>query len=684
MLVFDELKKNEPHLRLVAMMLVAGLCLLLAGLWWVQVVSSREYQAHLDTQAYRTIRLPAVRGKILDREGRVLAENQPRYNLSLFLDDLHQPFDTAYGELLKSARAAQKQNIANAEKRLGRSLTKVERKQFAFKPEQLQALRGAARIRVAGGIVAQVSQKIGQPLAFAPVLFERHYAARLALPFPVLKNLDPTQIARFEENYTNRLGADLELQSVRSYPLGNTAAHLLGYLQRHDDSHEGEDPVFNYRIPDFKGAVGVEYGFDEELRGRAGAESLLVNSQGYRQSETVESQPEPGQNVVLTLDLDLQRAAEASLARNRGPDARAAVVVMDVRNGDVLAMASSPTIDPLYFTGGLSPEEMQREAARRADMTLRPEINRATQENYAPGSIFKVIVGLAALEAGLNPDKEYDVEADPEDPRHGMYDFGHIRKRDTAPPGKYNFLHAIERSSNSYFIQVGLQEAGADRIVALAEKFHLGESFDLPTRQETGGNLPSMERVHKHWSAGDTANICIGQGEVEVTPLQMAVVYSAIANGGTVYRPRLVSRIEPQDPASRETATNLPSAHVLDQIGVSARSLSILHYAMRGETEDKAEGTGKAAYVGPEMRICGKTGTAQVQDSANRTTEYNYWFASFAPYEHPRYAVVVMVQISGPMMAGGGGAMCAPIAHDIYEKILGKEKSAARIIQAAR
>ncbi len=680
MLVFDELKKNEPHLRLVAMMLVAGLCLLLAGLWWVQVVSSREYQAHLDTQAYRTIRLPAVRGKILDREGRVLAENQPRYNLSLFLDDLHQPFDTAYGELLKSARAAQKQNIANAEKRLGRSLTKAERKQFAFKPEQLQALREAARIRVAGGIVAQVSQKIGQPLAFDPVLFERHYAARLALPFPVLKNLDPTQIARFEENYTNRLGADLELQSVRSYPLGNTAAHLLGYLQRHDDSHEGEDPVFNYRIPDFKGAVGVEYGFDEELRGRAGAESLLVNSQGYRQSETIESQPEPGQNVVLTLDLDLQRAAEASLARNRGPDARAAVVVMDVRNGDVLALASSPTIDPLYFTGGLSPEEKQREAARRADVTLRPEINRATQENYAPGSIFKVIVGLAALEAGLNPEKIYEVEADPTRSGKGCVYVGRRKIDDTAPPGEYNFKRALERSSNSYFIQVGLQTR-VDRIVALAEKFFLGEDLDLPTRQETGGNLPSSERIHHRWSDGDTANLCIGQGEVEVTPLQMAVVYSAIANGGTVYWPRLVSRIEPQDPASRETATNLPSGLVRGRIGVSARSLNILHNAMLAETED-AEGTGKAAVV-PGLRICGKTGTAQVQDSANKLTGYNYWFASFAPFEHPHYAVVVMVQVDLPA-SGSGGLTCAPIAHDIYETILGKEKSAGGKTLATR
>jgi penicillin-binding protein 2 len=680
MLVFDELKKNEPHLRLVAVGLVAGLCILLAGLWWVQVVSSREYQEHLTTQAYRTIRLPAVRGKILDREGRVLAENQPRYNLSLYLDDLHQPFDAAYGEFLKSARSAQKQNIDRAEKKLDRSLTKAERKRFAFTPEQLQALREAARVRVADAVVAQVSQKIGQPLTLDPVVFNRHYAARLALPFPVLKNLDAAQIARFEENFSGTLGADLELQSVRSYPLGDTAAHLLGYLQRHDDSQEGEDAVFNYRIPDFSGAVGVECGFDDQLRGRAGAESLLVNSQGYRQSETVESQPEPGQNVVLTIDLDLQRAAEESIASHHVPgalaaDARAAVVVMDVHNGDVLAMASSPTINPLFFNGGLPPDEMQREAARRADVKLRPEINRATQENYAPGSIFKVVVGLAALEAGLNPEKFYTVQADPTRPGKGCVYIGRRKIDDTAPPGEYNFKRAVERSSNSYFIQIG-SDAGADRIVALAEKFHLGENFDLPTRQETSGNMPSEDRIREGWSAGDTANLCIGQGEVSVTPLQMAVVYSAIANGGTVFWPRLVSRIEPQDPMSHDVATNLPSALVCDHIGVSGRSLRILHNAMLAETED-VEGTGKAAVV-PGLRICGKTGTAQVEDEHNRVVDHTTWFASFAPYENPKYAVVVMVE-SGI----SGGDSCAPIAHDIYETILEKEKSGAGKILAA-
>jgi penicillin-binding protein 2 len=672
MLVFDELKKNEPQLRLVAVVLAAGFCILLAGLWWVQVVSVREYQEHLTTQQFRTIRLPAVRGKILDREGRLLAENRPRYNLSLYLDDLHQQFDAAYGELLKSARAAQKQRIAAAEKKLGRSLNKTERKEFALKTEYLTRLRELARDRVANSIVAQVGAKMAQPVSLDFAQFNRHYATRLALPFPVVKNLDANQLARFAENVTNGLGADLDLQSVRHYPLGSTAAHLLGYLTRDDSSYEGEESFFSYRLPDYRGVVGVEAGFDAQLRGRAGAESVLVNNLGYRQSENLWSQPEPGQNLVLTIDLDLQRAAEMSLLNHQHADARAAVVVMDVRNGDVLALASSPTVNPNDFIEGFTPQN----AARLADPKLRPQINRATQENYAPGSIFKVIVGLAALEAGLNPEKFFEVQADPTRPGRGCVYVGKRKIDDTAPPGEYNFKLALERSSNSYFIQIGLEPGMIERIATLAEKFQLGEKCSLPTRQETAGNMPSLDRIHEGWSEGDTANVCIGQGEVAVTPLQMAVVYSAIANGGTVYWPRLVSRIEPQDPSSHDAVTNFPAGLVRDRIGVSGRSLRILHNAMVAETED-TEGTGQAAKV-PGLRICGKTGTAQVTDEHNRVVDHTTWFASFAPYEKPRYAVIVMVE-SGT----SGGGTCAPIAHDVYETILEKERTSAGKFLAA-
>ncbi|HKW28679.1 MAG TPA: penicillin-binding transpeptidase domain-containing protein [Verrucomicrobiae bacterium] len=646
MLIFDELKKNDPQLRLVAMVLASGLAVLLAGLWWVQIVSAREYENHLETQSYRTVRIPAVRGKILDRNGRVLAENHPQYNLGLYLDDLRKQFDAAYGQSLARMRTVQQQRIAAEEKKLGHPLTKVERRQFALTPEQREQLHEQARFRVASDVVRQVSERLGQPLQLNAAVFDRHYEARRALPYPLLTNLDSTQIARFEEQYTGTLGLNLDLQPVRIYPFGKTAGHLLGCLQRDDSSKQGEDAYFNYYLPDYRGMVGIEAGCDAELRGRAGTEAVLVNNLGYRQSVNILSPSEPGQNVVLTLDMDIEEAATQSLERQQGADVRAAVVVMDVRTGDVLAMVSSPSIDPDYAAN---------DPAYLADPKLRPQINRATQENYAPGSIFKPIVGLAALEAGLDPNAIVD--------NPGYVYVGRRHITDLAPPGQYNFRRAIIFSSNTYFITVGLR-AGIEHLVRMAEKFHFGERTGLPTRQETPGIFPTLKQVSSaDWHDGDSANICIGQGEMAVTPMQMAVAYAAIANGGTILWPRLVERIEPQDPASGEAVINYPTAVVRDHLGVNARNLKILRDAMLAETQ---EGTGQAAQV-PGLQICGKTGTAQVMNSRNQEIDRTTWFASFAPYENPRYAVVVMME--GRTF---WGATCAAIAHDIYGEIVKK------------
>jgi penicillin-binding protein 2 len=671
MLVFDELKKNDPQLRLVAMMLAAGLCVLIAGLWWVQVVSSHIYQEHLDTQSSRTVRMPAARGKILDREGRVLAENQPSYNLSLFLGDLQKKFSDAYDQLHKQAVAAQKKGIAAREKQLGHSLSKAERKQFAFTTAQLEQLRSQARFAVANNITAQVSQKLQQPITLDQKNFERACMNSPYVPYPIVKNAGVTDIARFEEQFSGGAGVDLDLQSVRDYPDGTTAAHLLGYVLRDDSSAEGENSFFDYRLPDYGGKVGIEAGFDSQLRGQAGEESLVINSRGYRQSENILDQPEPGHNVMLTVDLDIQRAAENAIAAHQGADARAAVVVMDVRSGDVLAMVSSPAINPVF---------MSNSAAYLNDPKLQPQMNRATYGSFLPGSIFKPIVGLAALENGLDPNEELYNPPNPRNPLHGHAEVGKRIIDDPQPPGDYDFRRAIERSSNFYFITVGMR-TGIEKIIRLGEKFHFGERENLPTFQDGHGLFPTLEQVNRSdWYPGRSANICFGQGEVNVTPMQIAVAYSAIANGGKILWPRLVERIEPQDPASGEVATNFPSGIVRDKIGVSARSLKILREAMLSETEDP-EGSGRAAVVGPEMRICGKTGTAQRENEHNQVVGWNYWFASFAPYENPKYAVIVMVQSEA---SGSGGIVCAPIAHDIYEAILKKENSTApRILAAA-
>ena len=352
---------------------------------------------------------------------------------------------------------------------------------------------------------------------------------------------------------------------------------------------------------------------------------------------------------MLTLDLRIQQAAEQAMRGRLGAQARAAVVVMDVRNGDVLALASSPAYDPNQFI----PQINREDYARLNDPQTRPQVNRATQENYAPGSIFKVVVGLACLEAGLNH------KAVLSNPGH-IY-IGRRYIHDMAPPGNYDFHRALLKSSNTYFISNGLR-CGITNIVALGRRFHLGERTDLPTRQETAGIFPSLKTVSTGWSAGDTANICIGQGPMDVTPLQMAVMTSALANGGKVFWPRLVERIESQDPTAPEPPVVKEKARVRDELGVRARNLEILREAMLADTEDP-EGTGRAAAV-PGLRICAKTGTAQVTDEGNHVVGHNLWFISYAPYEKPRYAVVVMAE-----GAGTGGGTCAPVARDIYAVI---------------
>jgi penicillin-binding protein 2 len=657
MLILDQLKRNDPQLRLLTVAALAGLSLLLAGLWWVQVVRSRAYQSNFESQSQRTVRVPAIRGKILDRNGEVLAENQPSYNVSLYLEDLRSSFDDVYDDAYAKLKRARSAAVAAEEKRLGRELTRAERKSFAVTVVQKNELRQAARYTVASNVISQIGVRMNQPVAVSPLQFNRHHATRLALPYPVLNNLDPAQVARFEENVAGQVEADLEILTTRNYPGQTTAAHVLGYLRRDDRSVAGEEAYYSYRLPDYGGVVGVEGYFDSQLHGRAGAKTVLVNNLGYRRSESFWDEPQPGRDLVLTLDLRLQKVAENALARRVVPPKNAgAVVVMDVNTGDILAMASSPSFDPNDFAQGISGDKYRR----IQEMTA--EKNRATQENYAPGSIFKTIVGLACLESGLNPETE-------------IYNPGHIyigRRyiNDLAPAGDYDLRRAIVRSSNTYFITNGLR-AGIQSIANLGKRLHLGERCDIPTWQDASGNFPSLKRVSSGWTDGDTANICIGQGEIAVTPLQMAVMTAALANGGKVLWPRLVDRIEPQDPLSGEPPTGFESGRVRDNLGVSARNMKILHEAMLAETEDP-EGTGKAAVV-PGLRICGKTGTAQVTDPLNRVVGHTTWFVSFAPYEKPKYAVVVMVE-----NGQSGGGTCAPVAHEIYAAIQKLDSAAGK------
>jgi penicillin-binding protein 2 len=667
MLVVDELKKNDPTLRLVALMVAAGLFILFIGLWWVQVVKTREYQGHQEAQAYRTVRLPAIRGKILDRERRVLADNHARYNLCLYFDDLNDQFRKEYDQI----RPVKITIVSPPFWKFWSHTKTLQTNRVRLKASEVDALAAQARANVVTRAVGELGRELEEPLTLDLKKFKRSYEEERAMPFPIRENLDENQIAKFQERYIGGLGAQIVLEPEREYPNGTIAAHVLGETVRETEGQSlaDEESFYNYRLPDYVGKTGIEGKYNNELHGHPGVAAVLVNNKGYRISEDVETPPQVGADVTLTVDLDLQQAAEDALTKaiidkkKSGDEVNGAVVVMDVRNGDVLAMASSPVFDPNDFAEGISTEKFN------ALQQVQAEKNRATFENYAPGSIFKPVVGLAALDNGLNPNEVYHVEKNPTKPDHGCIYVGKRKIEDTAPSGDYDFKHALIHSSNSYFINYGLQVAHIENIVALGKQFHFGERTGLFSNQETKGSFPTPVQVQKisGWTDGETANICIGQGAIDVTPLQIAVAYSAIANGGTVFWPRIVSRINSPDVS--DSATNFPAARVRDQLRVKPGSMKILHAAMFDDVQS-AEGTGKEAKV-PGLNICAKTGTAQVQDEHNRLIGHNYWFASFAPAESPRYAVVTMMQ--SPTLGGSGGGNCAPIAHDIYEAIVKKE-----------
>jgi len=627
MLIFDQLNKEDRPLRLFAVALFGGLLLLVGGLWYVQIANSKRFQDELQDQALRTVRLPAVRGKILDASGRAIAENRPSYAADLYLADLSKSFEAQY------------KKIRPPKIRLDRA--------------QIDELADAARFHVVSNIVLQVSSSLGDPrfLTNAAAL-RRHYLAQRALPFPILENLQPQQVAIFAERPPRVPGVELEIQPTRSYPGGSACAHILGILRRDDSSVEDEDAFFHYRLPDYKGHTGIEGMFDSELRGVAGVKSMMVNRLGYRQSETLQKAPEPGENVALTIDLDIQRAAERALYSSPyGTNTRGAAVVMNVNNGDIIAMASVPGYNPEIWPHGIS----HQESSYLNDPKLRPEINRSTQENYQPGSIFKIVVGLAALEQGvLDPAEFFDSP--------GFYKFPNRKPvHDTAPAGMYDFRLAFIHSSNTYFIKQGLKPGVLQRIIELGSRLHLGEKTGILPVQETKGNFPGPRELVNGWSDVDTGNLSIGQGPVDVTPLQYAVVVSAVANGGTVYWPRLVQRIEPAVPTSEEAPTVFREARVRDHLNVSEKSLRIVREAMRADVSSR-EGTGHDAEV-PGLTVCGKTGTAEVEQNG-RKVDKNAWFASYAPADRPRFAVVVVIE-SG----ASGGHTCAPIAGQIYKAL---------------
>ena len=631
MLVFDQLKKNDHGLQIVAVIVLLGVLVLVGGLWRVQIVSSKNYETSQRRQMLRQVRVPAVRGKILDRNGNVLADNKPQYNVNIYFEELGEQFWFEYTNSVKKQYLA-----ANP----GKTISYELRKQLVLE----------ARWRVTSNLTTFISTTLQDPRILSQRAFTNHFYANPYIPFTIYDNLNPKQVAIFSEQLSNMRGVDLEVKSVRNYPNGTTAAHIVGFVTEEKEIKDDSETRYNYYIPDYVGQMGAESAFNKQLRGQAGVKTLVVNASRYRQSEEMTFPTVPGEDIRLTIDLELQKDTEKHLA-NAMYNARGAAVIMDVRNGDILAIASTPTFDPAMYLRRRTPEEM----ARMTNEVLRPQFNRASFGEYTPGSVFKIVTAFACLESGLNPYEEID------NPGYWQPNRNWLKIDDTAPPGKYAFERAFKKSSNTYFIHYGLQ-AGLPKIAEVARRFHISEKTGLLTRQEVSGKFPTPSEFSR-WTPGRVAQLCIGQ-QITTTPVQIACMTAAVANGGKLFLPRIVIGAEG---ASTNSETFPAEGTLRDQIHFNPKHLEIVRHAMLADVEiiDNEEGSGRPAYI-PNFKIAGKTGTAEIVEHGkeDKTT----WFASYAPYENPRYAVVVMIE-SG----ASGGKTCAPVAHEIYKSILKRE-----------
>ena len=466
-------------------------------------------------------------------------------------------------------------------------------------------------------------------------------------PIRLSRGLTLEEVARIEEWRLELPGVTVEVEPQRAYPSVRFAAHLLGYVREASDQDVGRNGA---RRGDLIGQTGLERLQDEHLRGRDGGEEVEVDAYGRLIRVLDRREPVPGAHMWTTVDRRIQQAAEDALGARPG-----AIVVMDPRNGDVLALASHPAYPVERFTRPLDRETW---LALVQDPT-RPLLNRAVQGVYPPGSLFKIVVAAAALQAqAITPFDRLSC------PRQWTFGGRPYHNWEDLDRGALTLHEALQFSCNTFFYQLGLK-LGPEKIVEMADKFGLGRGTDSGLTGERPGLVPSpawkRETLKDKWHPGDTVSLSIGQGLVTATPIQMARLMSAVANGGTLWKPRLVDRIAtPDGRLIREEAPQIQG-----RVELAPVIFDFLHDALASVV---AEGTGKQARI-PGVTVAGKTGTAQTHEfrsdaERKRRDQDHAWFAGFAPLEEPQVVVVVFVEHGGL-----GGQVAAPIARDVFKAI---------------
>jgi penicillin-binding protein 2 len=577
----------------VGLVLVAFV-LIVARLWFLQVVLGPRMRMESENNRTRLVRVPSARGVVYDRRGEILIDNRASFDVVFVPEDAPD-------------RKGTLRQLASV---LGETETQLH-----------ERLRAPSKRPQYEGIV-------------------------------VRRDLDWNDVVRVETHQLELPGVSLQVVPRRAYPFGPLAAHLFGYVGEVSEKELQGIDTSTVRQGDVVGKAALEKAWDVELRGAAGEQQVEVDALGRRVRVLDETSDVPGDTLTLTLDRGLQQAAEDALGARNG-----AIVALDPRNGEILAMVSHPSYDPNTFARGLRREESR---ALMQD-PAKPLINRAVQGQFAPGSTFKVAVAAGALEAGV-ANARSGVSCG------GGTQFGnhYFRCWRKGGHGAVNLHEAIVQSCDVFFYTFG-PRLGIDAMARYVRSLGLGVLSGVALDHEKTGTIPDsewkMKRFKQPWYPGETLSVAIGQGYVTATPLQMANLAATIANGGTRYRPHYVQRVDAPDGSVRKAI----EPEVMGHAEISPANLQIVREAMR-DVVMSDRGTGKKARL-PGITVAGKTGTAQVvamgdrarSNKGARSTRDHAWFISFAPYEAPEIAVACIVENAG----GGGGAIAAPTVKQV-------------------
>ncbi len=578
--------------------------LLLLSLWYSQVIKGSEYRRLSTNNCIRIRENPAARGMILDRKGRILADNRPCFEVYVVPEDLKVNPEV----LVKVGR------MLNMDQEEIKGKIQAQKKRTPFRPVKIKS------------------------------------------------DIEWDELALLETNRVHLPGLLVDVRPRRAYHFGQLASHLIGYLGEVDENELKQSKGTPYRMGAMIGKYGVEYRWESDLRGVDGGRQIEVDALGKEIKPLRSVEAFPGNNLILTVDLDVQKVAEEAFQDKSGT-----LIAMDPRNGQILAMVSKPSFDPDLFAGNISPEEWRF----LMENPHSPLQNKGIQGQYPPGSVFKIITAIAGLETGvITPNTQMTCR--------GAYPYGNrdFRCWREEGHGTINLYRAIVESCDIYFYQVGLK-VGVDAIAHYAEELGLGRPTGIDLPHEKSGVVPSTswkkKRLGVPWHSGETLSLAVGQGYINATPLQLLMLISAIADGGRLHLPQVVDRVED---VYGNILKDYPPVEV-DQVDISEKTLRCIQEALAGAVNDP-HATGWACVL-KDVKVAGKTGTAQVirmaqdfkrgdMDRMPLKFRDHAWFAAYAPFENPVISVVVLVE-----HGGYGGAAAAPIAKKVIEKYLSLE-----------